>query len=129
MHSLAPLRDQGFKIFKEVVFKPVSNFTTDAIVDLIQKQRSGDELIDEALIKSAVAIYLDLSKGRLAQDGFLPRVNLEKAILQQTQQFYEQRCKALVDQTSLIDYLKTADRHNEKEKQRVETILTWDVGQ
>jgi len=25
--------------------------------------------------------------------------------------------------------LKTADKHNEKEKQRVENILTWDVGQ
>ena len=54
MHSLATLRDQGFKIFKEVVFKPLNSHTTDAIVDLIQKQRIGDELIDEALIKSAV---------------------------------------------------------------------------
>lgn len=34
-----------------------------------------------------------------------------------------------MDQTNLIDYLKTADKHNEKEKQRVENILTWDVGQ
>jgi hypothetical protein len=51
MHSLASLREQGFKIFKEVVFKPVNTYTTEAIAQLIQKQRIGDELIDEALIK------------------------------------------------------------------------------
>lgn len=30
-----------------------------------------------------------------------------------------------MDQTNLIDYLKATDFHNEKEKQRVDTILTW----
>lgn len=34
-----------------------------------------------------------------------------------------------MDQTNLIDYLKSADTHNEKEKARVDNILTWDVGQ
>ena len=47
MHSLATLRDQGFKIFKESVFKPLCTHTTDAIVNLIKFQRNGDELVDE----------------------------------------------------------------------------------
>ena len=86
-------------------------------------------MVDEQLIKSSVQIYLDLSSGKLAHDGFLPRVNLDKAILEQTQQFYEARSKEVMDQTNLIDYLRIADKHYEEEKSRVEHILTWDVGQ
>ena len=36
MHSLASLRDQGFKIFKDILFKPMCTHTTNAIVELIK---------------------------------------------------------------------------------------------
>ena len=38
-------------------------------------------MIDVDLLKATVNIYLTLSGGKLAQDGILPRANLEKAIL------------------------------------------------
>jgi cullin 1 len=41
MESITKLHDQGFKIFKEIVFKPQCNSTTEAIINEIQKQREG----------------------------------------------------------------------------------------
>ena len=34
MHSIAKLSDQGFKIFKEVVFNPICDEVTKAIADI-----------------------------------------------------------------------------------------------
>lgn len=73
-------------------------------------------------------IYLQLSTDKLSHDGFLPRIILDKAIVEQTQQFYANKCKEIMDQTTLIDYLKVAKQHHEEEKKRIEQILTWDVG-
>jgi hypothetical protein len=37
MESITQLKDQGFKIFKEVVFKPSCDATTQAIIQEIHK--------------------------------------------------------------------------------------------
>lgn len=86
-------------------------------------------MIDIELLKGSVAIYLTLSGGKLAQDGFLPRVNLDKALLDQTKEFYANKSKQILDSTNLIDYLKVAHRYYGEEQNRVDQILTWDVGQ
>lgn len=54
---------------------------------------------------------------------------LDKAILEQTAQFYEAKSKEIMDSTNLIDYLKVADRYRREEESRVEQLLPWDVGQ
>jgi hypothetical protein len=66
MHSTTKLGDQGFKIFKEVVFQPLCENTTAAVVAEIRKQREGEELTDIELLKGAVTIFLTLSSGKLA---------------------------------------------------------------
>lgn len=86
-------------------------------------------MIDIELLKGSVSIYLTLSSGKLAQDGFLPRVHLDKALLSQTEEFYAAKSKEIMDTTNLIDYLKVADRYRKDEQNRVEQILTWDIGQ
>ena len=86
-------------------------------------------MIDLTLLQGSVAIYLNLSTGKLAQDGFLPRNNLDKAILEHTQQFYESKSLEIMDSTNLIDYLKVADKYCREENQRIEQLLTWDIGQ
>jgi len=115
MHSTTKLSDQGFKIFKEVVFQPMCDNTTLAISNEVLKQRNGEEMIDVELLKGSVAIYLTLSSGKLAQDGFLPRVHLDKALLAQTEEFYAAKSKEIMDTTNLIDYLKVADRYRKDE--------------
>ena len=77
-------------------------------------------MIDIELLKGTVSIYLTLSNGKLAQDGFLPRVNLEKAILEQTEEFYRGKSIEIMESTNLIDYLKVVDKFKKEEQNRVE---------
>lgn len=74
MESITKLSDQGFKIFKEVIFKPQCDATTSAIITEIQKQREGQSAIDSELMKGTLKIFLELSEDKLAHDGWLPRV-------------------------------------------------------
>ena len=73
MHSVTNLSDQGFKIFKNTIFQPLCDSTTAAITAEIMKQRNDEIMIDVELLKGTVEIYLKLSSGKLAQDGFRPR--------------------------------------------------------
>jgi len=47
MNSLPKLKDQGYKIFKEVLFKPLFDTATSAIIEEIEKQRKGEHAIDD----------------------------------------------------------------------------------
>ena len=93
MYQITNLRDQGLKIFKDTLFRPVSDNATLAIIEIIKCQRNGDEMIDETLLKNSVQIFLDLSSEKLARDGFVPRTALDKAVINQTREFYEYRSK------------------------------------
>jgi hypothetical protein len=86
-------------------------------------------MIDLELLRASVHIFITLSTGKLAQDGFLPRVNLDKALLEQTALYYEAKSKEIMDSTNLIDYLRVSDKYRRDEQNRVEQLLTWDVGQ
>ena len=85
------------KIFKDIVFRPMCENATGAIVDEIQKQRNGEIMIDIDLVKDTVDIYHKLSSGNLAKDGFLPLKHLDKAILDQTEQFYSAKSQEIME--------------------------------
>ena len=59
----------------------------------------------------------------------MPRNDLDRAILEHTEQFYSNKSKEIMDSTNLIDYLKVAEKYFNEEVARVENLLTWDVGQ
>ena len=86
------------------------------------------ETTDEQL-RNVVKIYLKLSSGKLANDGFLPRINLDKELVEQTRQFYEAKSNEILNQTNLIDYLKETDKFYTQEKARVMDIFNWDIGE
>lgn len=83
IHSLTPLTEQGYKIFKGVIFSTLINNVTQAILDNIRKERDG-ELIDDGLLKEIVDIYLHLSSESLLQDFLNCKKFLEEKILEQT---------------------------------------------
>lgn len=72
---MTPLTDQGFKIFKTVVFQPLLNNITQAVLSAIDRERN-EELVDVDLMKKTVEIYIFLSSEKLQQDSSLPRVFL-----------------------------------------------------
>ena len=128
MNSITKLRDQGFKIFKEVLFKQIQENTTKAIVEVVDQQRKQLNCeVDDELLKGVIKIYLTLSQDQLAHDGWLPRVNLENALIEQTKKFYENRSREIMENTSLIEYLKIAEGHLEQEREKAERVFTWSV--
>jgi cullin 1 len=42
INSVTPLTDQGFKIFKGVIFQPLIGNITNAILDNIRREREGE---------------------------------------------------------------------------------------
>jgi hypothetical protein len=50
INSLTPLQDQGLKLFKQVVFSPLIQNITNAILDDIRREREG-ELVEVDLLK------------------------------------------------------------------------------
>lgn len=86
------------------------------------------ETSDEQL-RNVVKIYLKLSEGKLANDGFLPRINLDKELIEQTRQFYAAKSNEIIDEMTLIDYLKETDKFYTQERSRVAHIFNWDIGE
>jgi hypothetical protein len=58
------LTEQGYKIFKTVVFQPLINNITQAILSAIERERN-EELVDVDLMKKTVEIYIFLSGEKL----------------------------------------------------------------
>ena len=64
INSLTPLTDQGFKIFKAVVFQPLIHQIIQAVLDNIRRERAG-ELVDVQLLKETIGIFLYLSSDNM----------------------------------------------------------------
>jgi len=61
---LTPLTEQGYKIFKTVVFQPLINNITQGVLSAIERERN-EELVDVDLMKKTVEIYIFLSGEKL----------------------------------------------------------------
>ena len=124
INSLTPLTDQGYKIFKNVVFQPLISNITNAILENILKERES-ELVDVDLLKKIVDIYLYLSTDKLSQDSINCKKYLEDRILEQTRTFYKKVSINLLESASLSEYLHHANKYYEEEKSKLERYLTW----
>ena len=104
---------------------------TWAICNQVKKQRLGQEVMEtsDEVLRNVVKIYLKLSEGKLANDGFLPRINLDKELIEQTKQFYEAKNNEIIGDLNLIDYLKETDKFYTQERSRVTHIFNWDIGE
>lgn len=61
---MTPLTEQGYKIFKTVVFQPLINNITQGVLSAIERERN-EELVDVDLMKKTVEIYIFLSGEKL----------------------------------------------------------------
>ncbi|CDW78925.1 cullin-1-like isoform 1 [Stylonychia lemnae] len=126
INSITPLRDQGFKIFKGVIFQPLISQITDAILENIRREREG-ELVDVDLLKKTIEIYQFLSNEKLSQETLNCQKYLEDKILQQTQQFYQMQSQNLLSKASLSEILHITNKYYQEEIQRCENYLIFDI--
>jgi cullin 1 len=64
INSLTPLTEQGHKIFKGYVFQPLITQITNAVLQMISRERH-EELVDVDILKKTIEIYLFLSGDKL----------------------------------------------------------------
>jgi cullin 1 len=126
INSLTPLTDQGYKIFRQVIFVPLIQNITGAILENIRKERE-EEFVDVDLVKKVIDIFLYLSNDRLSADTLNCKKYLEDELVQATRQFYQKRSQDLLQNASLSEYLHTASKYYHEEKERCDRYLQWEV--
>ena len=68
-----------------------------------------------------------LSKEKLVTDGFMPRVQLDKNLIEETRVFYHAKSNDIISHMNLVDYLKETSKNYAMEQRRTELIFNWDV--
>ena len=67
-------------------------------------------MVDGDLLKETIEIFLFLSTDNLNKESSNSIKDLEKKIIERTQQFYRSQCEKYLGQVSLSEYLQHADR-------------------
>ncbi|KAF4587246.1 putative SCF complex member Cullin 1 [Ophiocordyceps camponoti-floridani] len=115
--------------WRKVLFDKVSSKVMDAVLKLVEKERSG-ETIEHGQIKQVVDSFVSLgldeadpSKSTL--DVY--RYHFERPFLAATKEFYQAESKQFVAENSVIEYMKKADARLAEEEERVSMYLHQDI--
>lgn len=118
-HAYVPkLRQVSMQRFKSIVYDPVKEDTTMALLTLVGKDRRGDE-VDSLLIKSSVEVYEILGIDSL--DVYL--ADLESPLLNSTREHYAGLHHDWTAQFSRSSYLAKADAAFDNEERIVSSYL------
>eukprot|EP01036_Dinobryon_divergens_P035228 gene35228-45619_t len=117
-NKLSPLEEAGLGHFKTIVFDAVKINLTDAIIELIDRERKGG-IINRHLILSTVQIYERMGMGKL--DVYC--ADLEQRLLEDTRVHYADKANEWIAKDSTPDYLLRVEKALEEEKSRVSNYL------
>jgi cullin 1 len=124
MSSIGTLTDQGFFQFKLIIFGQMAQRITQAILQLIQKDRNGDK-VDSDLLKSVVGIFSYLNNEKIVGQGANYLLDLENKLVEDSVHFYKNRSLQMIQSATLVDYLSLANDLLKNENHRLTNCLTW----
>ncbi|KAH1107168.1 hypothetical protein J1N35_010936 [Gossypium stocksii] len=101
--SVPALNEVGTTCFLNLVYEDVHPTIKDIVLSLIDKEREGEQ-IDQALLKNALDIFVEMGVGQMNryQDDF------EAPFLQETTNYYSRKASKWIDEDSCPDYLLKA---------------------
>ncbi|KAF0918054.1 hypothetical protein E2562_021744 [Oryza meyeriana var. granulata] len=116
--SLDSLKDQGWSSFRDLVYHKLKNTVTTIVIAMIDDEREG-KLIDRALLKNVLDIYVEIGVGKLDfySDDF------EQSFLKSTTDYYSKKAQTWFLQNSCPEYMLKAEECLQKEKDRVANYL------
>ncbi|KAG2429454.1 hypothetical protein HYH02_014036 [Chlamydomonas schloesseri] len=117
-HSLHPLKDVGLLCFKDLVYVEIKKRTKDGVLLLIEKEREG-ELVDRALVKNILGIFIELGMSNM--DCY--EKDFEEYLLTETSAFYRRKASQWIEQDSCPDYMLKAEECLRLEEERVDNYL------
>ena len=95
MSSIGTLTDQGFFQFKLIIFGQMAQKITQAILNLIWKDRDGDK-VDSDLLKNVVGIFSYLNNEKIIGQGANYLLDLENRIVEDSVLFYKNRSLQMI---------------------------------
>ncbi|PNW70797.1 hypothetical protein CHLRE_17g734400v5 [Chlamydomonas reinhardtii] len=117
-HSLHPLKDVGLLCFKDLVYVEIKKRTKDGVLLLVEKEREG-ELVDRALVKNILGIFIELGMSNM--DCY--EKDFEEYLLTETSAFYRRKASQWIEQDSCPDYMLKAEECLRLEEERVDNYL------
>jgi hypothetical protein len=113
------LVDEAHFLFKESVFDVLKNTLRQIVLDKIRNDRNG-EMADRSLLKSTLAIFVDMGMGDL--DIYINE--FEKFVEIETKDFYHKESEEWFSKYSLTEYLRKAEWRIKEETQLLNHVFT-----
>lgn len=117
-YSREPLEVVCIERFKFLIFEVVKAEVTVALLELIEKDRKGEQ-VDRDLLRSVIQIYVEM--GMDSQLMYLEE--FEKPFMQATSEFYSREAANWLGADSCPEYLRKAEVCFSKEKRRLMDYL------
>ncbi|XP_059625728.1 cullin-1-like isoform X2 [Cornus florida] len=112
--SLPALNEVGLNCFRDLVYQEMRGKVRDAVITLIDQEREG-ELIDRALLKNVLGIFVEIGMGQM--DCY--ENDFEDDMLKDTAAFYSQKASNWIVEDSCPDFMLKAEECLKKERDRV----------
>lgn len=116
--SVPSLHEVGLSCFRDLVYQEYKGKARDAVLSLIDQERDG-ELIDRALLKNVIGIYLEMCMG---VDNYYEN-DFESAMLKDTAVYYSKKSSSWILEDSFPDYMLKVEECLKREKERVSCYL------
>ncbi|KAF7020545.1 hypothetical protein CFC21_033626 [Triticum aestivum] len=111
---LLPLKELDLSCFHDLVFGGLKTTLTTIVIDMVDNEREG-QLIDRALLKDVVGIYLEIGQGSVS----LYELDFEKAFCKGTTDYYSKKAQTWMLEDSCPQYMLKVEDSLQKEKERV----------
>lgn len=119
--NVLPLKEEGYRIYKEKAFDRYSKVAANYALAAIEKERNGDEL-DGLLLQRVVNVFVEM--GHTNGSGLrVYKADLEEPLLRHAAEYYKRTARSWLDGDSCPNYLEKAEQCLTAERTRVETYL------
>lgn len=116
--SLPALNEVGLTCFRDLVYQEVKANARDAVINLIDKEREGEQ-IDRALLKNVIDIFVEIGMGQME----LYEGDFEAQMLLDSGAYYSRKASNWIVDDSCPDYMLKAEECLKRERDRVSHYL------
>ncbi|GMY16843.1 cullin-1 [Fagus crenata] len=116
--SLPALDEVGRACFHDRVYQEVKANARDAVINLIDKEREGEQ-IDRALLRNVIDIFVEIGTGQME----LYKQDFEAQMLQDSSAYYSRKASNWILVDSCPDYMLKAEECLKRERDRVSHYL------
>lgn len=117
-HNLPTLEESGRTVFREVVFSVVKGKVTQAVIDIVNREREGGTG-NRALLRKVVEIFEAMGEGNLD----IYQADFESLLLSSTKEYYARKSHEWVEMDSCPQYCAKVEEVLLAEGSRVASYL------